>query len=148
MICVNFTYWLHIPNYIYETKSRPSLLFLIIHKVLSSNNIFIKLAFILKNPGTCIDCIFRKQSMFIKNDSILISISKKHRISLLSVLAHKLVTPLSTINTTSALPSVGQLKLSDRLNRCAPSKTMYCHRAVHYQRIISNAVLLLSHSPF
>jgi len=42
-------------NYIYKTDLRPSLLFLIMHKVLSSHKIFIKLDYILKNLGTCID---------------------------------------------------------------------------------------------
>jgi len=41
----------------------------------------------------------------------LISISREERINLLSVLPHKLVIPLSTINTTSALLYVGQAKL-------------------------------------
>ena len=64
-------------NYIYEIESRPSLSFLIMHKVLSSHHIFSKSNFIVKIAGTCIDCIFRNQSMFIKNHSMLISISTK-----------------------------------------------------------------------
>jgi len=78
--------------------------------------------------------------MFIENDSILISISRKQWISLLSVLPDKLVTPSSTICTTSALLRMGQPKLFDQLNRCAPSKTVYYHHRIHYQRINGNVV--------
>ena len=52
-------YWL-------EIESRRSLSFIVIHKVLSSHAIFIKLDFILKISGTCIDCIFRNQSIFVE----------------------------------------------------------------------------------
>ena len=75
--------------------------------VLSSHHIFVKSDFVLKIPGPCIGCIFRKHNMFIENDSILISILRKQWISSLSVLPHKLVTPLSTIDTTLGLPCVG-----------------------------------------
>jgi len=47
----------------------PSLSFPVMHKVLSSHNIFIKSDYILKIRDMCIDYIFRKQDMFIKNDS-------------------------------------------------------------------------------
>jgi len=118
--------------------------FSIMHNVLSSHHIFIKSDFILKIPSTCIDCIFKKQNMFIKNGSILISISRKQYSSLLNVFPHKLVTRLCNIDTTSALPRAGQPKLSGQLGRCAPSKTVYCQHGVHYRRIIINVVLLLS----
>jgi len=68
--------------------------------------------FFLKITGICIDYIFIKQSMFIKNNSILISISRKQWMSLLNGLPHKLLTLLSTMDTTSALPHASQPKLS------------------------------------
>ena len=74
-------------NYTYEIESRPSLSFPIINNILSGHNIFVKLDFILKISGTCINYIFRKYSMFVENDSILISTLRKQWISLLSVFA-------------------------------------------------------------
>jgi len=56
----------HTYNYIYETKSRPSLSFPIMCKVLSIHNKFVKSAVILKISGTCIDYTFRNQSMLVK----------------------------------------------------------------------------------
>jgi len=49
--------------------------------------------------------------LFIENDSIWISISRREWISLLSVLPHKLVAPLSAIDKKLALSCAGQLKL-------------------------------------
>jgi len=48
----------HTYNCIHGTESRWSLLFPIMHKVLSSYNILVKLDFILKNASMCINCIF------------------------------------------------------------------------------------------
>ena len=62
---------------LYKTELRPSLLFLDIHKVLPSHNLFLKSEFILKISSTCIDCIFGKQRMFIENDSTLIRMIRK-----------------------------------------------------------------------
>jgi len=56
------------------------------------------------------------------------------------------VTPLSIIVVILVLSDIGLPKLSDRLDRCAPGKTMYCQCGVHHQRITSNVVLSLSHS--
>jgi len=110
------------------------------HKVLSSHDICVKLDFILKILGTYIDFNFRKHNMFIENDNIFISITRKQWISLRSAFPHKLVAPLSTINTTWVVPHVGQFKLSDQLGRCTFGKTTYFHHGVHYQIIISNIV--------
>jgi len=49
--------------------------------------------------------------LFIENDSIWISISRREWISLLSVFPHKLVAPLSAIDKKLALSCAGQLKL-------------------------------------
>ena len=121
-------------------ESRPSLSFTVIQEVLSSHNVFVQLDFILKISSTFIDLTFKKQNMFIGNDSVLISISRKQYISSLSVLPYKSVTPLSTINTASALSYAGQPKLFQRLPKCATGKTVYCHHGVHYQRIITNVI--------
>jgi len=58
---MNKYHWLiiHTHDYIYETESSLSLSFPVMHKILSSSNIFIKQDFILKNPGTGINGIFR-----------------------------------------------------------------------------------------
>jgi len=77
--CASFNYWheqvsftdctyLH---YIYETESRPSLSLPVMHKVLSSHSMFSKSDYILKALSMCIDYIFKMQSMFIKNYSVL-----------------------------------------------------------------------------
>jgi len=46
-------------DYIYETMSRPSLSFNVMHKVLSSYHMISKLDFMLKISGTCIDGTFK-----------------------------------------------------------------------------------------
>ena len=115
---------------------------LVFHAPLCIN--IIKSVYSPKTLGTCIDCVFRKENMFTGKDSILISISRKQWITLPSVLAHKLVTPLSTIEIRLALLHMSQPKLFSQLERCALSKTVYCHNGVYCQRIINNAVLQLS----
>jgi len=65
-MCEYHLWTIHNYNYIYETKSMPSLLFPVIYKVLSRHNIFIKSDYILKNLGTRIDCNFNNQSIIIK----------------------------------------------------------------------------------
>ena len=79
-----------------------------------------KLDFILKITGMCTNCIFKNQSMFIKTYRILVNISRKQQISLLSVLPLKLMTPLSIIAATTALPRTRQPKLSGWLGRRTP----------------------------
>jgi len=107
---------------------------------------FNKSYFILKISGICIDCTFIKQSIFIKNNNTLISMTRKHWISLLSDFPLKLVTPLFIIIVTLVLSCMSQPKLSGRLGRYAPGKTVYCQCGVHPLRIISNVVLSLSYS--
>jgi len=75
--------------------------------------------------------------MFIKSNSILINISTKQWSSLLNELTHKLMTPFSTIDTTSALPHASQPKLSSQLGRCAPSKIVYWHHGVHHREYLA-----------
>jgi len=108
---------IHTYNYIYETNLRPSLSLLVMHKGY-------QVKFHFKDSSTCINCIFREQSMFIKNVRILISISRKQWISLLSVLLHKSVTLLSNIDASSILSRVSQPKLFVRLGNCVPGKTI------------------------
>ena len=60
-LLITYTY-----NYIYETESRPSLSFLVMHKVSSSHNMFFKLDYIIKILGMCIDCIFKIKACLSK----------------------------------------------------------------------------------
>jgi len=67
--------------------------------------------------------------------------------SLFSVLPHKLMTPLSVVDTTMVFSvQVNPSKLSGRIGRCALGKTVYCQCRVHHKRIMSNIILLLSSS--
>jgi len=54
--------------------------------------------------------------------------------------SHKLVTPLSIINTMLVSPAWVNPSFW-WLGRHAPSKTVYCYHGVYHRRIISNAVL-------
>ena len=76
MICISIITDYTYLDYIYERESIPNLSFPITHKVMLSHNIFIKSNFVMKNSGMYIDCIFRNQSIFIKNHNILVSISR------------------------------------------------------------------------
>jgi len=62
-------------NYIYKTESRPRLSFIVMHKVLSSYHMISKSDFMLKIPGTFIDCTFAED--VIKSCSILVSLLRK-----------------------------------------------------------------------
>jgi len=107
---------------------------------------FTKSDFILKSQGTCIDYTLENQSMLTSKLYNLVRISKRRCMSLLSISPHKLVTPLSIIDTTMAFPHVSQPKLFSRLGSCAPSKTVYCQCGVQYQRIMSKVISLFSPS--
>jgi len=123
--------------------------FPVMHKVFSSHYIFIKPDFILKISGTCIDCYFRKQSIFIKDDSILVSISTKWRISLLSVLPHNWwphdpSSLLHQLFPVRVIPSFLDSLVSMHLVRlCIVNK-----RFTFREWIINNEILQLSHSLF
>ena len=80
-------------NYIYRTDSSPSLSFPVMHKVLSSYNIFINPDFILKISGMSIAYIFNKQSIVIK----VITFGKHNNESIYSIFCHLISDPSSVL---------------------------------------------------
>ena len=74
--------------------------------------------FIVKIPDTCIDYTITEQNMFTENDSSLISMTRKQRISLLRDLPPQLVTLSLIMVKASALSRAGQPMSSGWLGRC------------------------------
>jgi len=145
---VSIIHWFPIPTLHLWTIAEAILLFPNMHKVLSSQSKFIKSDFMLRIPGMCIDCIIGKQSTFIENDSIFMSTSTK----IINLFTQSFATWIGDLVIyhwyNIDIPCIGQPKLSDRLGRCAPCEIVHCQHRVHYQKIISNAVLVSSHCLF